>query len=99
MNRVRECERTTSRECGSTYPTLIAPRTLWRWSQISTPARRRQHLQRPWHLIAIGQRNDGIVIQSVLPIALDVADADLAGPSADFAPQTARGDAAVQFRC
>src|SRR5258708_25961657 len=102
MNQFRKCERTTSRECGSTRPSARpsanVPCALWNGSQIGAPAGRRQHLERLWLLIAIGKRGDGIVIQSVLPIALDFPNTDLASPPADLPPQTARGATAVPFR-
>ena len=75
----------------------VAP-ALWSGTQVGAAAGRGQNLQRLGLLLAIGQRCNGIVIQSVLPIALDVAETDIAGPSADLPPQAACGNAAVQFR-
>ena len=65
-------------------PAKVTP-ALWSGSQIGAPAGRRQHLERLRLLLAIGQRRDGIIIQSVLPIALDIADTDVACPPADLA--------------
>src|SRR5664279_4613709 len=98
MNQVRKCESTTSGECGSTGTPRVLSVSLRSGLQIGAPAGARHHLERLRLLLAIGQRGDGIIIQPVLPIALDIPNTDLACPPANLPPQTAGGDMAVQFR-
>src|ERR1035438_7793757 len=103
MNQFRKCESTTSGECGSTRPHgTVWPGTVLpgRGSglQVAAPAGGRPHLESLRLLVAIGQRGGGIIIQPVLPIALDIPDTHLAGPPADFPPHSAGGVIAVQFR-
>src|ERR1035437_10477931 len=98
MNQFRKCESTTSGECGSTgRPGTIRP-GLGSGLQIGAPAGARQHLESLRLLLAIGQRRDRIIIEPVLPIALDIADTYLACPAADLPPQAAGGDMALQLR-
>src|ERR1035437_6222551 len=98
MNQFRKCESTTSGESGSTRPRVLSSASLRNRRQIGAPAGARRHLKRLRLLLAIGQRGDGIVIQPVPPIALDIPNTHLACPPADLPPQTAGGDVAVQFR-
>ena len=92
MNRFRKCESTTYRECGSTYgPSRLSLGNRCRGGRVRR-AREEPVSGFAW-LPAIGQGRNRIVIQSVLPVALHVADTDLGRPTADLAPQAARGDA------
>src|ERR1039458_952823 len=98
MNQFRKCESTTSGECGSTGPPGTIRPGLGSGLQIGAPAGARQHLESLRLLLAIGQRRDRIIIEPVLPIALDIADTSLACPPADLPPQAAGGDMALQLR-
>src|ERR1035441_5160701 len=90
MNQFRKCESTTSGECGSTgRPGTIRP-GLGSGLQIGAPAGARQHLESLRLLLAIGQRRDRIIIEPVLPIALDIADTSLACPPADLDRKSTR---------
>src|ERR1039457_7216386 len=80
MNQFRKCESTTSGECGSTGPPGTIRPGLGSGLQIGAPAGARQHLESLRLLLAIGQRRDRIIIEPVLPIALDIADTYLACP-------------------
>src|ERR1039458_4703842 len=91
MNQFRKCERTTSGECGSTGPPGTIRPVLGSGLQIGAPAGARQHLESLRLLLAIGQRRDRIIIEPVLPIALDIADTYVACPPADLPPQAAGG--------
>src|ERR1035438_6603912 len=93
MNQFRKWERTASGWCGST-PLLRQSTSdnLRNGLEIGAPAGAGQHLERPRLLRAIGQRGDGIVIQPVNPLALDIPDTDLAKTPADLPPYAAGPD-------
>src|ERR1019366_1251733 len=90
MNQFRKCESTTSGECGSTGPPGTIRPVLGSGLQIGAPAGARQHLESLRLLLAIGQRRDRIIIEPVLPIALDIADTP-PPPPPRRSPATSRG--------